>query len=210
VTDKLPGKCTEQQDTFARYVVKYGKKAIAYRKAYGDTRATPKSVWQIASHIAANPAVAARIEYYMGIARKKWQAEVEQIVEQLAKMMLVDKRDIYDEKGCILPPHEWPEHVAKTVAGIEVDEIKGPDGEIIGVTKKVTFEPRAAAAKILAVYRGMQVQRVEVGAPGEFDHLNDEQLEKALRAKLDMLDAIEKARSVTPKPVMKKKPQEES
>jgi phage terminase small subunit len=208
---KLPGECSEQQDRFARYVVKYGKYATAYRLVYGEeSKAKPESMWQMASHMMNNPDVQARVEHYRSIARKKWEVDIGKIVEQLAKMAFVDKRDIYDERGAILPPDQWPEHIAKSVAGIEVFEERDPEGVLIGHTKKVKFESRTGALQILAKYKGMLVDRVEVGAPGEFDNLSDDELDKRLRAREETLKAIETARKPAPKPVAKKRTQEES
>lgn len=53
-----------------------------------------------------------------------------------------DIRDAYDEHGRLLPMKDMPEHLARAIASVEVDELfegVGKDREQVGVTKKVKF-----------------------------------------------------------------------
>lgn len=200
MSTKLTG-VTEQQDKFARYYVKYGKGSIAYRKAYTVGKDTkPERVWEGASRLIADPKVAARIEHYRKLADQHWSASVEKIATQLGMMAFVDKREIYDENGALKDPRDWPEHIARTVQGVEVFEEKNADGETVGYTRKVKFESRAAALQMLAKWKGMAIDRSEIGAPGDFDHLSDEEVSKELAAERAALAVIERAQAKKKKP----------
>jgi len=43
------------------------------------------------------------------------------------------------------------------------------------------------AVKEIGVLTGHRIERSEIGAPGEFDHLNDDELERALVERLSAL-----------------------
>lgn len=207
--DPKLGGCTQQEDNFARYYVLYGKASVAYRKAYDLGKDTdPKSLWSMASRTLHLRHVEARIDHYRKIAAKKWEVSVERIVQQASMMAFVDKRDIYDEDDNLLPPSEWPEHIARCVAGIEVFEEydgRGKDRVLIGHTKKVHFESRATVLAMLAKHKGMLIERVETGLPGEFDHLTDEDLARQVEEERASLRAIERGTQARPPAVAKPK-----
>jgi hypothetical protein len=54
--------------------------------------------------------------------------------------------------------------------------------EVTGTTCKVKFWDKRAALEKLMKHMGMFVERVELGRPGEFSHMTDEELEQFIRA----------------------------
>jgi len=205
---------TAQQERFAQLVVVYGtRQRVAYRKAFPLAQAADNSIDVRASELMRHPKVAARISELRDIAAAKLTMTVESIGKQIARIANLDLRDCFDDKGALLPPHEMPENVALALDGIDVVEMaggmqvtvpgkkNGKNGEaeepaIMHVpmyTKKVRFS-RAKAVELAAQWRKMLVQKVEVGEPGEFTSMTDEQLAEEEAALDKDLALIERAR----------------
>jgi len=71
-------------------------------------------------------------------ARAEWSKE--RILLELRRIATCDIRKLYNDKGDLLPVHEWPSDVAAQVQSIEtVEEFegKGKDKESIGYVKKI-------------------------------------------------------------------------
>jgi phage terminase small subunit len=183
---------TPGQEKFAQLVVLYGeRKYVAYRKAFPLTKASDQVCAVRASKMLRHPMVEARVEELREKAERALDVSVEKIGRQLARIAFMDLRDCFDDKGALLPMHELPEHVALALDGIDVVEMAGgmkidtgtvdeENGEPVLAsvpiyTKKVRFG-RMKALELAANWRKMLVQKMEVGAPGEFTSMTDEQL----------------------------------
>lgn len=67
--------------------------------------------------------------------RAEWS--VDSILSELRHLARVDIRTLFDERGNLLDPHDWPDHTAKAVSGLKVKELfdrnGNKEGEIIDV-----------------------------------------------------------------------------
>lgn len=86
---------------------------------------------------------------------------VEELAAVMAGIVRADRRKLYDAKGRILLPHEWPDDVAATVEQVESEElfepIPGAKGKkrLKGYTRKVKTASRVAAAAKLMEWKKM-------------------------------------------------------
>ncbi len=191
---------TQQQENFARYYVTTGKGASAYRLAYDAKNSTPNTIWSEASRLLANPMVAARIKELGAKADERFVVNVESISLELARAAFFDVRDLLDEHGAVLSVDEWPLEAARMVTSMEIRESKNEEGTVTGRVKKLRFVSKITALEHLARWKRMLVNLVEVGAPGEFELMTDEQLRHEIAANEAALKAINKARApVKPK-----------
>lgn len=102
---------------------------------------------------------------------------VEELAAAMAGIVRADRRRLYDRRGRILLPHEWPDDVAATVEQVDSDElfepVPGAKGKkrLKGYTRKVKTASRVAAAAKLMEWKRMtgsvvvaSATNLEVGA----------------------------------------------
>jgi phage terminase small subunit len=185
---------TDKQEEFCRQVVFTGRLTKAYRLALDASKMSDAAVWVEASRLMNNPKVTLRVEELRqqasAIAERKFGVTVDRIAQELARIAFVDPRDLFDESGNLLPPERWPQDVAAVVSSFEVKVLKGKgarkkdDDRKNGAEtlQRIRLAPKIAALELLAKWKEMLIDRVKQGKPGEFDHLNDEEIEKELAA----------------------------
>lgn len=86
------------------------------------------------------------------------KVESSSVLRQLVRMVFFDARDIFDERGALLPPSQWPDSIAQSVQSVKVNEFyETTDGEreLVGYTKEVKFTSRESAMNMLMRHLGM-------------------------------------------------------
>ena len=86
----------------------------------------------------------------------------EKIIKELEDMAYADPTRIFDDEGNLLPLSEWPDDVRKSVASLDVHEVKDPDGEVTSIIKKIKMNPKIKALELMAKEAKMLVDKVEV------------------------------------------------
>ena len=81
-----------------------------------------------------------RLEY----AWRPFQMGGDQALARIAMIASSDIRDLYDEKGALLPTHLWPDHIAPCVRSVK----EGPYG------KSITLESPLQALRIILEQTG--------------------------------------------------------
>lgn len=90
-------------------------------------------------------------------ARDEWA--IESILNEIRDIGHADIRELYDQKGALLPISEWPRASAKAVVGIESKEILDSDGAFIGETKKIKTIDKLKALELLGKKLALFVER---------------------------------------------------
>lgn len=190
---------TRQQEEFAKQIGLYGRKGSgAYRIAYNAADMSPKAITVEVARLLQNPSIALAVQHYRQAAAKHLDIDATRVAHEMTRIGTVDPRDLFDENGTVLPVEQWPENLARAVASMEVHEHTGEDGTSIGRVKKVRLHSKNDALRMLGTWKGLLIERMEVGRPGEFAHLTDEQLEKQFAAEEEALALIERARTGAP------------
>lgn len=89
---------------------------------------------------------------------KKFELTTEDVIAELAKIVRVDLRRLFDSSGNLLPVNEWPDDVAGAVASFEVDEIHEGQGEarkFVGYTRKVKLWDKNSAIEKAMKHLGL-------------------------------------------------------
>jgi hypothetical protein len=76
----------------------------------------------------------------------------QRVLKESARIAFSDIRKVFKEDGSMVPIHEMPEDVAKSIAAVEIDELwagTGADRIQIGVTKKIKFWDKNASLRTL-------------------------------------------------------------
>jgi hypothetical protein len=89
------------------------------------------------------------------VMRGEWFEQT--IYRELRGIATLDVRGMLDEDGTIKPVSEWPDSLARSVAGLEHTEAKGESG----VNKKVKLLDKLKALELLMKSRRMLSERVE-------------------------------------------------
>lgn len=170
---------TPKQEEFVRQVVILGKQGMAYRKAYDAKGMSQNAVDREASLLMDNPKIAQRVAELRERSLRQFDMDVREIALGLSRIARADLREAFDPvTGALLRPEEMPEDLAMAMTSIEVVEMAGgmsvnaAGGDVKHVpmyTKKLRIADRKGALDTLAKWRGMLVDKKEVGKPGEFD-----------------------------------------
>ena len=179
---------TPQQEEFAQACVTLGSPARAYRKAYDASKKTQSTVWNDAYALLADSKIGARVARLTEIADKAAEVDVARIAREMVRVGFFDPRDMFDEEGRPLPIHELPEDVARVIAGLDVEALYARvDGAKtqVGNVRKYKIANKLQALELLAKWKKMLIDRAEVGKPGQFDALTDEQLAKETKVAIE-------------------------
>ena len=106
---------------------------------------------------------------------------MEHIAHELCSIAFADPAELFDQDGSLRSIADLPPHVRAAVASVET---------VRGGGIKVKLWNKNSALDSLGRWRRMFVELQERGKPGEFDHQTNEEL----RADIEMLQAITKAK----------------
>jgi len=97
--------------------------------------------------------------------REEWAKE--RILNELKTIGLVDLREAFNDDGALKAMRDIPEHIARSLAAVEVDEITEYDAEsksrvVIGHTRKIKFWSKVDALREMGKEFGMFVNKVHI------------------------------------------------
>lgn len=123
-------------------------------QGYNSRRAA--AVSGLAPSAVSHPLIQARIRELMQAQFATMHVDAERVKQEIARIAFQDVRDLYDDKGNLLAPHELSDDAAATIAGIDV-EIKGgktnpTTGETSPIveTRKIRRADKLGALNLLA------------------------------------------------------------
>jgi len=193
---------TAKEDRFAFEYVMTGRRVLAYRQAYEAGGSAAETCRVNANKLLDSTPIALRVEHYRKIAEGKLEASIERIALELSRIAFFDLGRLQDDDGNPVPLHELDEDTRRALNGLDIEEIAAGAGEnrvVVGHVKKYKHVPKVEALRVLAQWRGMLVERKEIGKPGEFDGMSVEELRKtaqarAVRLGLGKVVSIDKAK----------------
>jgi phage terminase small subunit len=154
-------KLTDMQKLFCHeYLIDLNATKAAERAGFSAKTAQPAS-----SRLMKDPMISEYIQKLMDRRASKVDSKAEGVLQELTYIGHSDIREIFDEAGCVKPVSEWPTHIARAVASIEVfEEYQGSGNErqYIGQTKKVKFWDKPKALELKGKNERLFSDRVEV------------------------------------------------
>lgn len=184
---------TVQQERFAVEYAKLGRPSVAYRRAYDAAAMNEDTIAHRARELLADSHIAARVEHYRQIAERALEVSVERIALETARIAFFDIRTLYDEAGNLIPLHELPEGTARALNGMDVEALyegRGEERALTGHVRKYKHVPKIEALRLLAQWKKMLIDRREVGKPGEFDNMDERELEQYVRTTAGKLKVV--------------------
>jgi hypothetical protein len=146
-----PLKLTVKQETFCQGYIETGNASEAYRRAYGCSNWTDKSIWEKASHLLANVKVKARVNELKAMHQERHQITVDDLVAEL------------EEARAIAKKNEVPASMVAATMGkgkllglvVDKNEHTGKDGEKL---VPANTNSRDLARAVLDILREAQIE----------------------------------------------------
>lgn len=116
--------------------------------------------------------------------RERTHVKLERLLLEALRAATVDPATAFDAAGKLLPIPEMPEDTRRALSGFDLvlRNVTTGDGAIDSVVK-VRWVDKLKALELAGKLSGVYVERKEIGRPGAFKSLTDEQLrEKAIEA----------------------------
>lgn len=158
---KKPSKMTtdERYKLFAtEYVVDFNG-----TRAAEDTGYSKKTAASQASRLLRNVKVQQYIQEAIEKRQQKAEIDAQWVLEQLVIHATADMRQILDEMGNVLPPSEWPDDVAKTIQGIDINMLTDSDGNAgHAMVAKIKRTGQLKALELLGRHTSVQAFKDQV------------------------------------------------
>ena len=172
---------TPKQELFCIEYLKDKNATAAYMRA--GYAATGHAAEANASRLLSNAEIKAFISNRLTEVKDDLVVEVKQVLREMLRVGTSDIRKLFNEDGSMKSPHEWPDDVAASVAGVEVyeefgesepDEELEPQGhggalkrqrgkrEVIGMTKKVKMWDKNKGLEMLGKHLKMFTDILEI------------------------------------------------
>lgn len=113
---KLTPKKEKQYRIFAQeYIIKFNGTEAAIKAGYAE-----KSARVTASRLLTQDNIQELIQFYMKEREKRTEITGDMVIQELAKLALSDIRELYDDTGRLLEPHELSDNAAASVSSFKV------------------------------------------------------------------------------------------
>lgn len=145
---------TPRQARFVQeYLVDLNGKQAAIRSGYAE-----KGAEVTASKLLMVPKVKRAVMDAKAARSERTKIDADWLLSRLAEEADADMADLYDAAGALRPVSEWPPIWRKgLVQGLDVEEMRGPDGAVVGQVRKVKISDRVKRLELIG-------RHIDVGA----------------------------------------------
>ncbi len=150
----------KQQAYVDEYLLDLNATQAAIRAGY-----SAKSPTSVGSKTSKSAKVQAAIAERMAERIKRVEVDQDRILLEIARLALNDPRRAFDHNGALLPIKDWPDEVAAAISTIKVNEIRDPDGNVVGETKEIKFWDKGRQLELAARHLGMLNDKLELSTP---------------------------------------------
>lgn len=99
---------------------------------------------------------------------------VQQIINELQKIMTLDVVEIFKESGAVKGFKDIPKDISLAIKNIKVQEIYNNEGENIGCIKSIEFHDKIKALEMLGKSLQMFIERRDINIKSEITHKVEE------------------------------------
>ena len=152
-------KLTDKQKLFVQeYLVDLNATRAAARAGY-----SAKTSEQLGHQLLKKAWVRDAIQVAMDQRSAKIEITSDAVLQELAKLAFVDIRELFDDHGRLLPPHQLPDNIAPAISSVEVTTSRIPDGEAADVehTSKIRLWDKKGSLELLGKHLKLFADRVE-------------------------------------------------
>ena len=150
---KKKQKLTLKQKMFCKeYIIDFNATQASIRAGY-----SVKTAQMIGSENLSKPMIQKRVAKLLKKRRKKYNLTAERVAEELGKLAFADSKDLYDENGRLLEPHELPDEVSATIASHKSSSysVGGKDSDDVKTVDEYKRYSKEKALELLGRHFGM-------------------------------------------------------
>jgi phage terminase small subunit len=150
---------TPKQEAFCReYLIDLNGTQAAIRAGY-----SAKGAHVQAAQLLSNPKVQAFANKLKADRSERTEITADRVLLEIGRLAFADIRNVFDEKGNLLPVHLLPAEIAASVSSIEVVTSKVPGGGPSEVehTAKIKFWDKRGSLELLGKHLKMFTDKVE-------------------------------------------------
>jgi phage terminase small subunit len=147
-----------------RFVAEYLANGLNATKAAISAGYSAKTAESQGSRLLSNVKVAAELGKKAEKALDKLDFSVERVMKEVARLAFFDPANLFEADGSLKSIKDIDEDTRSVIAGLEVTELFGGDGEqkhAYGLLKKVKISDRRAALDMLMRYHSLYKDKVE-------------------------------------------------
>ena len=156
---------TPKQERFCEEYIRDLNSSAAYRRAGYNARGNAAEA--AASRLLSDVKVAAVIATAMKARSKRTQVTADRVLKELARVAFLDIGNAFTSEGGLKPINEMDEDTRRAVAGIEVNELRGENGDVIGTLKKIKIADKLRALELLGRHLGLFDDRLKLSSDVE-------------------------------------------
>ena len=168
-----------KQRAFALALPTAASQAAAAKLAGYSGDFAKKRAFQVAEHVDVKVVTGYLLGASATAAIETTKDSLERQLQELCHIGLADPRELFDDRGRLLPIKEWPEAAARAVSSIESFEEyegRGEEREATGMVRKIRFHGKIAAidqvSKIKGYHRPQQIEHKHSGLGSILDEIN--------------------------------------
>mgnify|MGYP001617070835 CR=1 FL=1 len=164
----------DRRRRFVEAYIENGCNATQAAKAAGYS---PKTAYRTGADILKEPQIAAEINRrraeVLVTAQENTGLTVDGTLRELRSIVHSDLRQAFDSRGKLLHPLKWPDELARAMCSVKVTGRNNRK-----VTEVKVWDKNSGLEKAMKKF-GMLIERKEIGEPGAFDQLDDDELTRA-------------------------------
>ena len=149
----------ERQRRFvAEYLIDLNATQAAIRAGYSE-----KTAYSMGQRLLKDVEIASALAEAQQARSERTEITQDRVLEELAKLGFGDLRKLFTPEGNLLPPEDWPDDAAASIASVEVVMKNLGDGEVERVQKIRTWD-KPKALELIARHLGMLNDKLKVDA----------------------------------------------
>ena len=154
---------TPKQERFTQeYLVDLNATQAAIRAGYSSRTANEQG-----ARLLADVSIAAAIRVAMAERARRVGITADRVLQEVAKLAFLDIAGAFNPDGTMKPLHEIDPDVRAALAGLEVAEIAGDEGQAIGRLRKIKLADKTANLTLLMRHLGMLNDKVKVSGDAD-------------------------------------------
>lgn len=152
-----------KKQAFVReYLVDLNATQAAIRAGYSQRTARA-----IGAENLTKPDIARAIEVAMAERSRRTEITADRVLQEVAKLAFLDIAGAFNADGSLKALHEIDPDTRAALAGLEVAEITGDEGQIVGRLKKIKLTDKTASLTLLMRHLGMLNDKVKLQGDAE-------------------------------------------
>ena len=180
-----PSELSLREIKFATAVFEGRTAAESYRAA-GFPQRPAESTWTLAARVLRKPAVQAFIHELRDQACDAARINANRVAQGIGRCAFADPRKLYDARGQIKLPRDWPDELALAIDSVESEDRFETQTEtdpdtgkavkrkvLVGYVRKVKLSKRGEALRLLAQWRRLIQDSVEAEFEAELTRLRE-------------------------------------